>query len=90
MDKGGRRGRNIRFFVGNISVLPQLKSTVKDIQRRFGEMAADVQKLKGQGEEMSLRDFNARVGRASQPGDIIGATRGREKEHGWGRDAEVH
>ena len=51
---------------------PELKSRVSDIQRRFGEIAKAVQKYKRQGEVMLVGYFNARVGKASRPDDIIG------------------
>ena len=51
---------------------PESKSRVSDIQRRFGEIAEDVQKCERPGEVMLVGDFNARVGKASRPDDIIG------------------
>ena len=67
----GERGKR-DMFVGNIYMPPESKSRVSDIQRRFGEIAEDVQKYKKQGEVMLVGDFNARVGKASRPDDIIG------------------
>ena len=60
------------MFVGNIYMPPESKSRVSDIQRRFEEIAEDVQKYKKQGEVMVVGYFNARVGKASRPDDIIG------------------
>lgn len=39
---------------------------------KFGEIAADVRKCRRQGEVMSVGSFNARIGKSSQPDDIIG------------------
>ena len=60
------------MFVWNIYMPPEWKSRVSDIQRRFGKIAEDVQKYKKQGAVMLVGDFNARVGKASRPDDIIG------------------
>ena len=60
------------MFVGSVYTPPESKSRVNDIQRRFGEIANDVQKYKRQGEVMLVGDFNAREGKASRPDDIIG------------------
>ena len=51
---------------------PESKSRVNDIQQRFREKAADVYTYKRKGEVMLVRDFNARVGKAGQPDDIMG------------------
>ena len=34
------------FFLGNMCMPPESKITVKEIQRKFGEVAVDVQKCK--------------------------------------------
>ena len=47
---------------------PESKSTVKEIQRKFGEAAVDRRKHKRQGEVLVLAgDYNARIGKASNP-----------------------
>ena len=46
MDKSTRSAGNEGLFVGNIYMPPESKSSVNDIQRRFGEIAADV-RIKG-------------------------------------------
>lgn len=51
---------------------PESKSTVKEIQRKFGEVAADVQKYKRRGEVVLVGDFNSRIGKASNPNENIG------------------
>ena len=51
---------------------PESKNRVNDIQRRFGEIAADVYTYKRKGEVVLVGDFNARVGKAGQPDDSIG------------------
>jgi len=75
----GERGTK-DFFVGNIYMPPESKSTVNRIQQIFGEIATDVQKYKRLGEVMLVGDFNARVGKANQPNDIIGQY-GEEKRN---------
>ena len=40
----GERGKR-DIFVGNVYIPPESKGSVNDIQRRFGEIAEDVQKL---------------------------------------------
>ena len=62
----GERGAKY-VFLGNIYMLPESKSTVKEIQRKFGEVDVDVQKYKRQGEVVLLGDFNSRIGKASNP-----------------------
>ena len=72
MDKGTERGAKY-FFFGNIQMPPESKSTVKEIQRNFGEAAVDRRKHRRQGEALVLvRDFNARIGKASNPNENIG------------------
>ena len=44
----GERGAK-HLFLGNIYMPPQSKSTVKEIQNKFGEIAVDAQKYKRQG-----------------------------------------
>ena len=56
----------------SIYMPPESKSRANDVQRRFGEIAEDAQKYTRQGEVMLVGDFNARVGKASRPDDIIG------------------
>ena len=75
----GERGTK-DLFVGNIHMPPESKSTVNGIQQRFGEIATDVQKYKRPGEVMLVGDFNARLGTADQPDDIIGQY-GEEKRN---------
>ena len=72
MDKGTRREGTKDFFVGNIHMPPESKSRVNDIQRGFGEIAADVHTYKRKGEVMVVGDLNARVGKAGQSDDITG------------------
>ena len=67
----GERGAK-DFFLGNIYMPPESKSTVKEIQRKFGEVAADVQKYKRRGEVVLVGDFNSRIGKASNPNENIG------------------
>ena len=67
----GERGAKY-VFLGNIYMLPESKSTVKEIQRKFGEVAVDVQKYKRQGEVVLLGDFNSRIGKASNPNENVG------------------
>lgn len=38
---------------------PESKSTVQDIQKKFGEIAIDVQNYKRQGEVVLVGDFNS-------------------------------
>ena len=45
----GERGAKY-CVLGNIYVPPESKSTVKEIQRKFGEVAVDAQKYKRQGQ----------------------------------------
>ena len=47
----GQRGTN-DFFVGNIYMPPESKSRMNNIQRRFGEIAVDVDNSERQGEIM--------------------------------------
>ena len=51
---------------------PESKSTVKGMQRKFGEVAVDVQKYKRQGKVVLVGDFNSRIGKASNPNENIG------------------
>ena len=67
----GERGAK-DFFVRNIYMPPESKGTVKGIQRKFGEVAIDVQKYKRQGEVVLVGDFNSRIGKASNPNENIG------------------
>ena len=45
---------------------------MKEIQRKFGEVAVDVQKYKRQGEVVLVGDFYSRNGKASNPNENIG------------------
>ena len=58
---------------------PESKSRVNNIQQRFGDIAADVQKYKRQGEVIQVGDFNASVGKTNIPDDIIGQYREGKK-----------
>ena len=51
---------------------PESKSTAKEIQRKFGEIAVGIQKYKGQGEVVLVGDFNSRIGKASNPMRTMG------------------
>ena len=64
--KPGERGAK-DYFLGNIYMPPESKKTIKDKQRKFGEVAVDVQKkYKRQGEVVILivGYFNSRIGKA--------------------------
>ncbi|MEO9966262.1 MAG: hypothetical protein ABJF11_10765 [Reichenbachiella sp.] len=67
----GERGAKY-YFLGNIYMPPESKNTIKDIQRKFGEVAVDVQKYKRQGEVVLVGDFNSRIGKASKLNENIG------------------
>ena len=67
----GERGAK-SFFIGNVYMPPESKSTVTEIQRKFGEVAVDVQKYKRQGEVVLVGDFYSRNGKASNPNENIG------------------
>lgn len=67
----GERGKK-GFSLGSIYAPPEAKRMTGDIQRRFGKMAALVQKYKGQREVVFVGALNVRVGRAGRPDDIIG------------------
>ena len=51
---------------------PESKSTVKEVQKKFGEVAVDLRKYKRQGEEVLMGDFNSGIGNASNPNENIG------------------
>ena len=53
----GERGAK-EFFLGKHLYPTESKSTVKEIQRKFREVAVDVQKYKRQGEVVIVGDFN--------------------------------
>ena len=42
---------------------PESKSTVKEIQRKFGEVEVDVDRYKRQGEVVLVICFNSRIGK---------------------------
>ena len=48
------------------------KITIQNIQRKFGEVAVDVQRCKRQGEVALVGGFNSRIGKASKLNDNIG------------------
>lgn len=50
MDKGARRTMNKIFSSRNVYLILGSGSTVNDLQRRFGEIGADVQKYKRRGD----------------------------------------
>ena len=66
----GERGKK-DIYVGNVYMPPESESSVNNIQRRFGEIAEDVQKKRGQGEVTLKGNFNAGVGNSSRLDDII-------------------
>ena len=74
--------------MGNTCMPPESKGRVKNIQRRFGEITADMQKYKRQGQAMLVGDFIARVGKAGKPDEII-AQSGKGKKNTRGRNAQV-
>ncbi|MEP1954874.1 MAG: hypothetical protein ABJJ26_08050 [Algoriphagus sp.] len=51
---------------------PESKNTIKYVQSKFGEVAADVQKYKRQGEVVLVGYFNSRIGQASKLSENIG------------------
>ena len=51
---------------------PESKNTVKDIRRKFGEVAVGVQKYKRQGEVVLEGDFKSIIGEASKLNGYIG------------------
>ena len=68
----GERGANF-FCLANIYMPPESKGTVKEIQRKLGEVVAvDAQKYKRQGEVVLVGDFNSRIRKASSPNENIG------------------
>ena len=50
----GERGAQY-YFLGNIYMNSESKNMINDIQRKFGEVAVEVQKYKRQGEIVLLR-----------------------------------
>ena len=72
MDKGTRGAPRENLSLRNIYMPPESKSTGKEIQRKFGEVAVDVQECKQQGEVVVVGAFNSRIGKASNPNENIG------------------
>ena len=68
----GGRGEKYNFL-DNIYMPPESKSTVKDIRRKFGRVAVDVQKYKRQ-EEVVVGDFDSRLGKARNPNRTLDTT----------------
>ena len=70
----GKRGARY-FFLGNIYMPPESKSTVRveEIQNKFEDIAVDLQKYRRQGEVVLVGGFTSRIGRkASNPNENIG------------------
>lgn len=54
-----------KHFVGNVYMPPESKNAIKEMQRKFGEVAVKVHKQKRQGKVVQVRDINPTVGKAS-------------------------
>ena len=67
----GERGEKC-YVLGNIYMPPGSKNTINDIQRKFGEVAEDVQKYKKQRKVVLVGDFSSRIGKASKMNANIG------------------
>ena len=64
MEKGIRERGATVFFLGKIYMPPESKSTVKEVQKNFGEISVDLQKHKRQGEVVVVGDLNSIIGKS--------------------------
>ena len=64
----GTRGEGIEiYFLRKHLHAPRVEEYGKEIQKKFGERAVDLQKYKRQGEPLLVGSFNSRIGKASNP-----------------------
>ena len=62
-----------------------MKNAIKYLQRKFGEVAVDIQKYKRQGEVVLVGDFNSRIRKASILNENI-LQRGEETKKNNGKE----